>query len=157
MARDILLIIYNRSLFKAHWAIYVPSLAEPGVGKKIHVYGDVLNGFTLQFLRNYALKSETLAHQEVLIQQVKDEFVLDGPGGEECSDILASDRIEEVALSVAAPWPSLNSASANSGPPTSKAQLKDCQSWVVDVVAALVDQGIMSEEANDVVRDAPKH
>lgn len=115
MARDILLVIYNRSLFKAHWAIYIPSLADRGVGKKIHVHGDVLNGFTLQFLRNYALRSETLAHQEVLIHQVEDEFVLDGSGGEEHAGITPSDRIEEVALSVAAPGPSMNSASASSG------------------------------------------
>ncbi|KAF3483798.1 uncharacterized protein GIQ15_03122 [Arthroderma uncinatum] len=155
MARDILLIVYNRSLFKAHWAIYIPSLADPGIGKKIHVQGDVLNGFTLQFMRNYCLNSEPLTHQEVPIGRVADEFVVDGPGGDEVPDVTPTDRIEEVALSVAAPGPSMNSAS--NGPPTGKAQLRDCQSWVIDMVAALVCQGIVAEEAKEVVQNAPKH
>ncbi|KAK2868050.1 hypothetical protein FQN49_003201 [Arthroderma sp. PD_2] len=147
--------LYNRSLFKAHWAIYIPSLSDPGTGKKIHVHGDVLNGFTLQFMRNYSLKTEPLAHQEVRIGQVADELVIDGPGGDESADVMPTDRIEEIALSVEAPGPSMNSA--GNSPPARKAQLRDCQSWVIDVVAAIVSQGILPNETNDVIRNAPKH
>lgn len=84
----------------------------------MHVTGDVHSGFEHEFVRNDDLRSETRRHVVILIGEVEDCYVnddgtMDLMGGEE-RDKTPRDRVEEIALEVPAPGPSMNSASRNS-------------------------------------------
>lgn len=114
MPRNLFLIVYKSPLFPAYWSIWIPSVANRNIGKRIHVTGDVHSGFEHEFVRNYDLRSDTRTHFVILIGEVEDKYVADDDmdlrdGGER--DKSPRDRIEEVALEIPAPGPSMNSAS----------------------------------------------
>lgn len=69
-------------------------------------------------MRNHDLRTETRTHVVILIGEVEDEYVADdnmdlGDGEErvEERDKSPRDQIEEVAIEIPAPGPSMNSAS----------------------------------------------
>jgi hypothetical protein len=113
MPRAIHLVVYNSPLFPAHWGLWIPSAADPKVGKFIHATGDAAKGFEISFERNYNISVTRRRHQILPIAQVLDQHVLDVVGdGSRSSDQTAHDYIEQVALSVPAPARSLTSASS---------------------------------------------
>lgn len=50
------LLIYNGAPFKDHWAYFVRSHADPGIGTRIHAMGDVRSGFEFQINRQHDLR-----------------------------------------------------------------------------------------------------
>lgn len=114
MPRAIYLIVYNSRLFPAHWALWIPSLSEPDIGKRIHAEGDALTGFQIYFERNYDISTTARAHQAIPLAQVLDHYVVDVTGDGTCSrDQTAHDRIEQVALGIPPPGASLVSATSS--------------------------------------------
>ncbi|KAI8669991.1 PNPLA domain-containing protein [Fusarium sp. Ph1] len=161
MARTIYLIVYNSRLFPAHWVIWIPSQSDPDIDKIINAAGDVLTGFDITFERNYNITAESRPHQVISLGQVEDGDVIDVPGdgshrveSESQGDPVAWDPIEEAGLSTPAPVKSLRPVSTSSH---SRVELRNCQTWVREVVEKLVQGGIMHESALESVRNAPKN
>lgn len=117
MAREIYLLVYPSRMFAAHWALWIPGVADPKVGKVIQVNGNPSTGFELEIKRQHNLESTTRPKEATLIAQVKDEYVVDVPKNTP-DDQGPIDAIEHHAFSVPAPGPSLNSTSAAVGPPS---------------------------------------
>lgn len=117
MTRKLFLIVYKSPLFPAHWSLWIPSLADPNIGKRIHVTGDVYSGFEHEFVRNYNLENDTRTQVSIMLGEVDDKHVVDDEDSpdlkndDEERDQTPRDRIEEIALEVPAPGPSMNSAS----------------------------------------------
>jgi hypothetical protein len=111
MARDIYLIVYTSPLFPAHWTLWIPTEANPQIGKGIHATGDAANGFQHEFKRNYDLSEEDRAYRLFLLAQVNDRWVVDVPGdGLFSVDTIPVDGVERIALSVPAPGKSLRTS-----------------------------------------------
>ncbi|KAM5361433.1 hypothetical protein ACJZ2D_013123 [Fusarium nematophilum] len=159
MARTLYLVMYNSRLFPAHWALWVPSREIPDVGKRIHAEGDVATGFTVTFERNYDIGSTGRQHQILPLAEVDESHLADVPGARSTEsklmgNIKAHDTVEEVALRVPAPGPSLRSASSA---PRSRVEIRNCQTWIYDLVDQLVREGIVDESALKRVKEAPKN
>jgi hypothetical protein len=113
--RTIYLIIYNSPLFPAHWSLWIPSLHNPTIGKRLHAEGDPANGFHIIFERNYVLAADSRQHQCLPLAEVSDDHVVDVNGdgdgdGSEGSNSIAHDDLERVLLSVPVPGASLVSS-----------------------------------------------
>jgi hypothetical protein len=114
--RKITLVVYNSSLFPAHWGLFVPSEANPDVGTLIHAVGDAKSGFQTEFKRNYNLGTTTRSHKNIVLDHVKSEFVVDSPANAPNSqDRTPKDEIERVALSIRPPGPNLQDSKAEVG------------------------------------------
>jgi hypothetical protein len=120
MPRTLFLIVYKSPLFPAHWSLWIPSLSNPDIGERIHVTGDVHSGFEHEFVRNYNLTADTRTHVVILVGEVDNEYAIDDDADlkdevevAEERDKSPRDRIEEIALEIPAPGPSMNSASNN--------------------------------------------
>ncbi|OAL55170.1 hypothetical protein IQ07DRAFT_582700 [Pyrenochaeta sp. DS3sAY3a] len=156
MPRTISLVVYNSRLFPAHWALWIPSLSDPNCGKRIHAEGDALTGFVVYFERNYNISTTTRTHQVIPLAQVLDHYVIDVPGDGTCSrDQTPHDYIEQFALLIPAPGASL--ASATSSEPRQSVTISNCQTWVRNVVEALVKDGVMDRQALRTIDTAPKN
>ncbi|RMZ68164.1 phosphotransferase family [Pyrenophora seminiperda CCB06] len=156
MTRTVYLLIYSSPLFPAHWALWIPSLHDPTIGKRLHVEGDASNGFEIAFIRNYVLDVTSRPHQSLPLAEVADHHVLDVNGdGSPSSDSIAHDDLERVLLSVPAPGASLVSSSSQG--PRKRVQIQNCQTWLSDAVAALVEHGIMNQSALQIIDNAPKN
>ncbi|KAF2654409.1 hypothetical protein K491DRAFT_471379 [Lophiostoma macrostomum CBS 122681] len=138
------LIIYHSPLFAAHWALFLPTPSCPKTGKRIHADGSPLTGFEVLFEPFYDLRECSQSYQIIELGQVKEEDV------------------ERVASETPAPAKSLVSALEASGTRTRtgvrrRIEVRNCQSWVVDVVGRLVGCGGIGEEAFLIVGNAPKN
>ncbi|KAI3325534.1 hypothetical protein HD806DRAFT_490608 [Xylariaceae sp. AK1471] len=157
MPRTIYLIVYNSPLFPAHWALWIPSLENPNIGKRIHAEGDVATGFQLSFDRNYDQTQESRSYKVLVLAEVESHHVVDTPANEINSvDRDPKDDIETVASRVPIPGPSLTSSAARTARGT-KVDIKNCQAWLVDVVDALHREGIFDSNAVEVIKMAPKN
>ncbi|KAJ4314364.1 hypothetical protein N0V84_008944 [Fusarium piperis] len=161
MARTIYLIVYNSRLFPAHWVIWIPSQSDLKIGKVINAAGDVLTGFDITFERNYNIAEESRPHQVILLGQVDDAHIVDVPGdgsyraeSESQGNLVAWDPIEEAGLNTPAPVKSLRPVSSSSH---SRVEIRNCQTWVREVVEKLVESDIMNESALETVWNAPKN
>ncbi|KAI4647276.1 uncharacterized protein J4E79_010428 [Alternaria viburni] len=146
MPRPIYLIVFNSPLFPAHWGLWIPhpSSSDPQTGTYLNATGDAASGFSIEFERNYEIGADGRRHQLISLGDVADEHVVDVTGdGKWSVDQIARDRLEEVVLGVKPPGPSLVAA--------------DSKTWIRDAVAALVEAGIMDEEALRIVEKAPKN
>ncbi len=109
--RPLNIMVRSSALFKAHWSFWVPTLEGPQgtKGKRAHVVGSVLEGFQIEFVRNYDL-CLTGSHPVIFeigamrTEDLQDTF-LDGQCIEEKT---TRDRFEAIAVSVPAPRGSLN-------------------------------------------------
>ena len=103
-------------LFKGHWVIFIPSKARDGCGTAIHVEGTVKEGFQHGFKRLSC--PPWLSDQKPVrlhLGNIKDAWIIpeaEYPADETTVDIIPTNRLEKLALSVPAPGPSLNSANA---------------------------------------------
>jgi len=154
--RPIQLLVYDSRLFNAHWSIFVPRQDDTSIGSRLHATGSVIGGFTLEFVRNYNLATDNRPVQRIDLATVPMEYIEDTEGDEEIvdSDATPIDRLEEVIVTVPAPGPSLRSATASRD---KRVEMRDCQWWVEQAVAALIAAGICSGDAQDVVNNAPVH
>ncbi|KAH8724355.1 hypothetical protein GQ44DRAFT_709032 [Phaeosphaeriaceae sp. PMI808] len=156
MPRNVYLLVFNSPLFPAHWSLWVPSTENPKVGKRLHATGDAASGFQIAFERNFNLDRDTRTHQIILLAQAEDQHVVDvSEDGGERMDNTAYDTLEEVALQVRAPGPSL--ASSSSLPPKQRIRIENCQTWLRAVVVALVQNSIFEKSALQIVDNAPKN
>ncbi|KAH7134329.1 kinase-like domain-containing protein [Dactylonectria macrodidyma] len=115
MSRAVYVIVYTSRLFPAHWALWIPSQGDSAIGKRVHATGDARAGFEVEFDRNYDIEHTGRQHQLVPLAQVHEIFINDvsctvGPLSSECQPC---DKIEEIALLVSAPSPSLVASSSN--------------------------------------------
>ncbi|KAI0867085.1 hypothetical protein F4860DRAFT_18185 [Xylaria cubensis] len=156
MTRTIYLIVYNSPLFPAHWALWIPSQENQTIGKRIHVEGDAATGFQLSFDRNYDKTQDSRKHEIIILAEVDDGHVIDTPGdGSNNVDREPKDAIESVAVKVPPPGPSLLSVARTRG---TKVIIKNCQTWLVDVVSALHQEGIiLDSKAVEIIKNAPKN
>ncbi|RMD41868.1 hypothetical protein DV735_g3284, partial [Chaetothyriales sp. CBS 134920] len=154
----IVLIRYTRRLFKDHWAIFVPSASSQDVGTLIQVEGDVRAGFAHDMKRNYDIRNTRRNFHIDVIGTVEDRHVHSTPSsGELVRDARdAKDDIERAALSIPAPGPSMRPTQGNA-PPTQRAVFSDCQWWVRQVVAKLVQDGILPQESLATLDAIPKN
>lgn len=116
MSRPVYLIVYKSRLFPAHWSFWIPTPDDETIGKRIQATGDALTGFVVAFERNYDIAKTSRPHELVSLDRVDSAHVNDGDavkGGPESTDAQPIDKLEEVALSVPAPGPSLVSSSSN--------------------------------------------
>lgn len=114
-ARPIQLIVYHSRLFKAHWAILVPHGPDTSVCTKVQVTGTLAQGFEHEFQRDYDPEATGRGHSLFPLGSVPEEAVVSDlatPLDEE-DTTTASNRLEEIALSVPPPGPSLRSASSD--------------------------------------------
>lgn len=119
-SRPVYLLVYSSHLFAAHWSMWIPhyntdTQVTEETGKFINARGDSLNGFVHEFVRNHDLSQDPSRKEIIFLGRTDAANVADGSLGTECyTDTEATDRLEEVALSVPAPGPSLRSASSSS-------------------------------------------
>ncbi|KAF4999989.1 hypothetical protein FDECE_11337 [Fusarium decemcellulare] len=154
MARSIYLLVYNSRLFPAHWVLWIPSKDNTKIGKVIEAAGDVATGFDITFERNFNIGELTRTHELVELAQVDDDHIVDtlGDGSnyaerESEGNLVAQDKIEEAALRVPAPVKSLRSASSVS---RSQVELRNCQTWILEVMEQLVKDAIVDEAVLEV-------
>jgi hypothetical protein len=118
--RPVYLVVYNSRMFAAHWTMWIPDYnadtqATGNFGKYIHVKGDARNGFVHEFVRNHDMDQSTSAKEIIFLGWTDAANVANSSGGSErYVDTEATDRLEEWALYVPAPGPSLRSASSSS-------------------------------------------
>ncbi|KAF1960010.1 hypothetical protein CC80DRAFT_438437 [Byssothecium circinans] len=156
MPRTIYLAVFNSPIFPAHWALWIPRHDNENVGKLLQANGDAATGFEICFERNYDISADSRRHQIVSLGQAQDDFVDDFQGnGALVTGQKAHDRLEEVALSVPPPKPSLLPATAQG--PRRRVEIQNCQTWARNVVAALVQNGVLSGTALEAVENAPKN
>ncbi|KAM7219905.1 hypothetical protein V8F06_004760 [Rhypophila decipiens] len=118
MARSVYLLIYNSPLFPAHWAIWIPSEAKSTTGKLIHARGDARSGFDVTVDRNYDISQTGRKHEIIPLARVDDSNVVDSPSDAprtretgSAGTFSPQDKVEQIALRVPAPGPSLRTAS----------------------------------------------
>jgi len=88
----------------AHWALFIPSILNPRIGKTFDAVGTPFTGYSLRFRRNYSLDEEPRKFSLFTVGDVEDSLVADFPGdGKPFEDIEAEDRLEEEAKLVKTP------------------------------------------------------
>ena len=109
--RPLYLMVFRSALFKAHWSFWAPALDDGAqkVGQRVHVTGNVRNGFQLEFVRNYDL-TETSGYPTIIeIGAMRTEILQDTPlDRREFREDTPRDRFEFIAQSIPAPSGSLN-------------------------------------------------
>ncbi|KAH7016841.1 hypothetical protein EDB80DRAFT_272929 [Ilyonectria destructans] len=115
MSFSVYILVYTSRLFPAHWALWIPSRRDPAIGKRVHATGDARVGFEVEFDRNYNIEQTSRQHQLVHLAQVQDTFISDASciSGPLSSERQPCDKIEEVALSLPPPGPSLVASSSD--------------------------------------------
>ncbi|KAG6357823.1 hypothetical protein INS49_013703 [Diaporthe citri] len=154
---DVFLLCYLPSpLFHAHWALFVPDQARPQCGTVLNVRGDPLNGFVHEFERGYipsedpekpptVLKLGTIAERLIKPERI-------APNGK---DLAAYNRLERLALSIDAPGRSLGRGASKDG--RVRVEIRDCQWWVRQLVSSMIEQEMVSSDAQRVLDEAPQH
>lgn len=108
-SRAIYLAVYSNGARPAHYAIFIPTLADEQKGKVIHVTGNKATGFFLEFKRNYDYHLEDRKYQTLHLADVVSHLVHDAIGdGKPSLDTIARDRLESLAITVPPPGPSPN-------------------------------------------------
>lgn len=99
--------------------MFIPNATMPNVGTVIHVKGNLLGGFEHEFKRNYGPEYTTSVPRILDLGYVLASAVVDYPASAaRVTDTTPIDRLEEEALQVPAPGPSMRSASARTNVPT---------------------------------------
>jgi len=127
--RPVYIVSYSSPLFPAYWALWVPSYdvqtkVTANVGRQIQVEGDALKGFYHEFRRNHDMSLTTRPNSIHLVSWTDAANIADADNsGAMFKDATATDVIEECALNVAAPGPSLRSAASRSAASSSSVSL----------------------------------
>ncbi|KAJ9298877.1 hypothetical protein DTO271G3_3119 [Paecilomyces variotii] len=150
------LLIYNGAPFKDHWAYYVHSHDEPDIGVKIHATGDVRNGFKFEVKRSENLRtSEDVPTKRIQLQWVDakyfDEETMFNNGVYKVDD-RPTCGFEASVYKVKVPEKSLNAIDDNDMRTRNvgkKIRQRDCQTWIIESAAQLVEDGVFSKEVVD--------
>ncbi|KAF8161523.1 hypothetical protein B0H34DRAFT_383221 [Crassisporium funariophilum] len=162
--RPVYLIVYNSPIFPAHWAMWIPKLANENMGKLLQVEGDPATGFEYDFQENYDLQVIIRSHELVKLADVDKKFAVDFLEGRDEEDgtdpvgairSMAMDEMTKVARRIPPPLPSLKSAGMASTP--GKVEIKNCQTWMTQFVEELILANIFPEGARQVLAIAPKN
>lgn len=174
--RILYVLIPPSPLFAAHWSLFIPDASsfdaaskpyqEPKIGRRIHVSGDRLNGFTLEIVRDYDVKMHRGARQYPIAtipsaslessgsssQGSAPHLQKDEDEGGGYVDNRALDEFERICVEVEAPGPSLNrvSGSVAGNGKRARVEVRDCQWWVRQVVLALEARGILATLSSDI-------
>ena len=117
--RPVYLAVYPARLFAAHWAFWIPTYNVQtnevyNVGKMIEVVGDPSQGFQHQITRNHDITNSRNTPVQVLLGQVWDSQITDGTNeGQPFVDNTPKDLLEEWAMYIPAPGPSLRRAASS--------------------------------------------
>ncbi|KAH6707685.1 hypothetical protein BKA61DRAFT_132500 [Leptodontidium sp. MPI-SDFR-AT-0119] len=161
--RLVYLIVYRSRMYPAHWAMWIPrndadTQAIGMVGKYINVQGDSREGFVHEITRSHDMAQSNRNKEVILLGWTDEVNVVDNSGETETYfDTEAIDRLEEIALQILAPGPSLRSASSSSSGSRTRVALQNCQTWMTEVVGNLVENNLLEEGANTVIANAPKN
>ncbi|KAI1648775.1 hypothetical protein F4815DRAFT_90977 [Daldinia loculata] len=171
--RPVFLLCYPSATFKSHWALFAPQVHDKKcrAGRKIHVTGNVQQGFKHEIIRNYDLtQTRTKPLTPLEIGLVSTQHLVEiAEDLRFAEDTAARDAFEQLVLSIPAPSQSLNRVSddpaTRSGPPR-RVTLSDCQWWIMRVVEKLVEQGYILPPARglnkgksplEILASAPRH
>lgn len=182
-ATPLYVLIPPSPVFAAHWSFFIPNLLdydlisrrheESNIGRRIHVSGDRLNGFRLEVVRNYDVsKHRSVGSRRYLVASIPAKHLQSSSSGDPTTnekpkqkdeeegggyiDNNPSDDFEQVCVEVEAPGPSLNRVSQTaSSVPTkkTKAEVRDCQWWVRQVVDILVARGMLEPASTSTKKD----
>lgn len=107
--RTLYLISYrNVSSQRAHFAIWVPSAAQPEKGTLIHVVGAPMAGYKLEFKRNYRYAATRQSYEIFPIGQVHSANIVDSTDDDQKEDSDPKGNIEIAAAQVPPPRISQN-------------------------------------------------
>ncbi|TPX12400.1 uncharacterized protein E0L32_006812 [Thyridium curvatum] len=179
MTQPLYVLVYPSRLFAAHWSLWAPRIEASGqesvVGDRIHVTGDRLNGFQYEYIQNYNVDKDERNPKAFPIGRIKTSHLEHGEQSTASSDgetheLKAINAFDRACQEVEAPGPSLNKVSIGDnaeipGPPRRRSEVKDCQWWIKQAVANLVEANILlplsPEEGKDDpvkrVSELPKH
>ncbi|EEP80493.1 predicted protein [Uncinocarpus reesii 1704] len=97
----------------------------------------------------------------VVVRHVDGDGDGDGDGGENeqrGEEAKPVDSLEGIAMGVPAPGASLKVVDDGLKLASKKpVRMKNCQDWIIDVVAELVQREMLPTAANDIVQNAPKN
>ncbi|PQE09994.1 hypothetical protein CJF31_00003916 [Rutstroemia sp. NJR-2017a BVV2] len=165
--RPIYLTVYSSPMFAAHWSIWIPDCdantqKTTAIGKRIHVHGDSRVGFDHEFVRNFNMDLDERTRTDILLGWTDTANVAARTDGDTNStDKEARDIIEKWALTIPAPGPSLRDSSSSATDifqaPRTRVKLQNCQTWMTELVAKLIEEKILDEGANTVIANAPKN
>ncbi|CDO77623.1 hypothetical protein BN946_scf184946.g16 [Trametes cinnabarina] len=137
------LVVFHSPLFKAHLVLIIPnSNSNYAVGTMIHVAGSVSAGFNHKIRRRYDLGQTHRNYTVIEIGTVTAEAIQTFPTFNPQYPAMASNQMEQVALSIPAPGPSLRSP--NTG---------NISILPFDFVAL----GLLSPGAIQALQNAPQH
>ncbi|CAG7935421.1 unnamed protein product [Penicillium salamii] len=145
----------NVSSQRAHFAIFVPSAADPKRGTLIHAVGAPMAGYILEFKRNYSPAMTQQRHETFPIGQVYSSNIVDSVDTAMTKDSTPRGNIEIAASQVPTPGISQNFMA-----PVNDTTNKRCQEWTMEFVRHLVSKGLIAAEAIQIVqskRDPPNH
>ncbi|PYH63598.1 uncharacterized protein BO88DRAFT_447520 [Aspergillus vadensis CBS 113365] len=142
---------------RAHFSIFVPSVACSTIGTSIHVVGAPMMGYQLEFKRNHALSSNEEPYETVLLGYVDSQHITDSPTE---SSSMFVDHTPRNDLEIAASQTPAPRVSENFMAPVNDTTNKRCQEWTMEFVRHLAARGLLEEEAVQIVqskRDSPAH
>jgi hypothetical protein len=93
---------------RAHFAIFVPSAANPQQGTLIHAVGAPMAGYILEYKRNYSPGLTQQRHETFAIGQVHSSNIVDSTGTAITKDSTPRGNIEVAASQVRTPGISQN-------------------------------------------------
>ncbi|KAK1515400.1 hypothetical protein CPAR01_16738 [Colletotrichum paranaense] len=161
------LLVYNGYPFKDHWAYFVCSQSNSGVGVLIHAAGDVRSGFRFEIKRSYDLRaSGRIPSNRIALQWVNsfyfDETTMFNNGTYKVDTLPVCD-FEASMHKAKAPEKTLNSVEdmvraflsfflypryfiAGETSAGMKVHQRNCQTWIVESAGFLVQDGIFNPE-----------
>ncbi|KAJ6436487.1 C2H2-type domain-containing protein [Purpureocillium lavendulum] len=153
---------------RAHFAIFFPNAADDGKdlsrefrsssckGTIIHVVGEpVMNGYTLEFKRNYECSTSRDLQEMVPLGYVDPALLYTPPNTKFVKENTARAGLEREAAMVPPPR-----GGQNIRAPIDGVNSKRCQEWTMEYLHRLAEQGFISTEAVDIAqsqRDPPDH
>lgn len=165
----------NISSQRAHFAIFVPSAADPKRGTLIHAVGAPMAGYILEFKRNYSPALTQRRHETFPIGQVHSSNIVDSTDTAMTKDSTPRGNVEIAASQVPTPGISQNFMAPINDVSSSLTTFfllavlmhyllqttnKRCQEWIMEFVRYLVGKGLIGAEAIQIVqskRDPPTH
>lgn len=130
--------VYPSPLFAAHWSFFLPhNEGNLDLGDRIHATGDRLNGFQYEHIRDYLPKDDSRYPNAFPVGRVS-VAALQGTEPDNREGSLFDLTCRDVPV----PGPGLNSAAAGGGAPKRR-EVRDCQWWIKQAVARLVEDGVL--------------
>ncbi|KAI9657346.1 MAG: hypothetical protein M1821_003026 [Bathelium mastoideum] len=158
--RTLYVLVYPSRLFAAHWSFWLPYLDteshELEIGHRIHVTGDRLNGFTYDFENNYDVRGDDRRPNRfpmgfVSAAHLNEEKLNEGSVGQ--VQVGPYNAFGRACRDVPAPGPSLNRVTESNLISTraipKATEVKDCQWWIKQAVAHLVEERILLPRHED--------